>query len=137
MLEKNGILSEQVDGETVVVLWEPKTRSAAAYRPVAEQPRKYKAPTPDAHGISQPDEGVLVPEGAPVLPARKLSLHAAATADIGRFEDDETKSLWDVAGRCVKGTLKGWTLEWVDSVEVKWFAWSAEYPDTTIFGRNE
>ena len=136
-LEKTGMLSEQVDDEQLLILWEPKTRTAAAFRPVAEQPRKFKAPTPDAHGISQPDEGVLVPEGTPAMPARKLSLHAAARADVGRFEDGETKSLWDVAGRCVAGTLKGWTLEWVDSVEVKWFAWSAEYPDTTIFGRNE
>jgi hypothetical protein len=50
----------------------------------------------------------------------------------GRFRDAETKSVWDVAGRCVEGDLKGYTLEWVDSVQVKWFAWAAEYPATTV-----
>ncbi len=119
------------------MLWEPKTHSAAAYRAVAEQPRKFRAPAPDAHGISKLDDGVPVPEGSPVLPKRTLALHLVATASAGRFQDDQTKSLWDVAGRCVAGTLKGWTLEWVDSVEVKWFAWAAEYPGTTIYGGNE
>jgi hypothetical protein len=26
-------------------------------------------------------------------------------------------------------------LVWMDSVQVKWFAWAAEYPETTIFGK--
>jgi hypothetical protein len=30
--------------------------------------------------------------------------------------------------------LKGWTLEWLDGVQVKWFAWAAEYPKTDIHG---
>ncbi len=137
LLEKHGILTEQVDGETLLVLWEPKTRSAAAYRAVAEQPRKYKAPAPDAHGVSKLDDGVPVPEGSSLLPKRTLALRLVPTAGAGRFEDEQTKSVWDVAGRCVVGTLKGWTLEWVDSVEVKWFAWAAEYPDTTIYRGNE
>jgi intein/homing endonuclease len=136
-LATNGLLTDPVDGETLLVLWEPATHSAAAYRPVAVQPRKFKAPAPDAHGISKLDEGVLVPEGTPALPPRRLSLHPASTAGAGRFQDEQTGSFWDVAGRCVEGTLKGWTLEWVDSVQVKWFAWAAEYPDTTIYGRNQ
>src|SRR5207245_6230209 len=48
------------------------------------------------------------------------------------FQDAETRSLWDVAGRCIDGELKGFTLEWVDSLQVKWFAWAAEYPETSI-----
>jgi hypothetical protein len=132
LLEKGGVLKEEVDGESLVVLWEPETRTAAAYRPVASQPRKYKAPKPDADGVSPPDEGVPVPDGAQAMPPRKLTLSLADKNKAGRFVDAETHSFWDVAGRCVGGDLKGWTLEWVDGVQVKWFAWAAEYPETTI-----
>jgi hypothetical protein len=132
LLEKSGVLNEDVDGEPLVVLWEPKTRTAAAYRPVASQPRKYKAPKPDADGVSPPDEGVPVPDGTKVAAPRKLTLSLAGKDGAGRCVDAETHSSWDVAGRCVGGELKGWTLEWLDGVQVKWFAWAAEYPDTTV-----
>lgn len=131
VLEKSGIIADAVDGEPLVVLWEPKTRTASAYRPVASQPRKYKAPEPDEAGVSKLDDGVPVPPKTPVVPARKVTF-ASKEAD-GRFSDAETKSVWDVAGRCVEGELKGYTLEWVDSVQVKWFAWAAEYPAGSVY----
>jgi len=132
-LEKGGIVADAAGGEPLVVLWEPKTRTASAYRPVASQPRTYKAPAPDESGVSKPDAGVPAPTGTPVVPARKLTLALAPKDAAGRFQDAETKSLWDVAGRCVSGDLKGYTLEWLDSVQVKWFAWAAEYPETYLF----
>jgi hypothetical protein len=49
--------------------------------------------------------------------------------------DKETGSRWDIAGRGVEGELKGWTLAWLESTQVKWFAWAAEYPETTIYGK--
>jgi hypothetical protein len=48
------------------------------------------------------------------------------------FRDAKTGSRFDIAGRCVSGELKGRTLDWRDGTVVKWFAWAAEYPDTTI-----
>jgi hypothetical protein len=132
-LERGGLVREEVGGEPLVVLWDPKGRTAAAYRPVASQPRKYKGPRPDATGVSPPDAGELVPPGTSPAPPRKLTLALAPKGAAGRFEDAETHSLWDVAGRCVAGVLKGWTLEWVDGVQVKWFAWAAEHPDTSIY----
>ena len=48
------------------------------------------------------------------------------------FVDKETGSHWDIAGRAVDGQLKGWTLEWLDGTQAKWFAWASEYPETTI-----
>jgi hypothetical protein len=128
---KTGFIKDEIGGEPVLVLWEPRTRTASAYRPMASQPRKYAGPRPDASGVSPPDEGVPIPAGTPVQKPRKLTLAPSATA--GRFEDAETRSTWDVAGRCVEGKMKGWTLEWVDSVQAKWFAWAAEYPQTTIY----
>jgi hypothetical protein len=135
-LEKKGFVIDQVDDQPLVILWEPKTRSAAAYRLLASQPRKFKGPEPDAHGISPPDAGVLLPPGATELPERKITLGLAPGNSAARFQDEETKTLWDVAGRGVEGALKGWTLEWVDGTQVKWFAWAAEYPATTVFESN-
>jgi hypothetical protein len=132
-LAKAGLITDEIDGEPLVVVWEPATRTAAAYRPVASQPRKYRAPQPDATGVSKPDQGVPTPEGTPVVAARKLTLTLAPKDAPGRFRDAETKSFWDVAGRGVAGELKGYTLDWVDGVQVKWFAWAAEYPEGSVF----
>jgi hypothetical protein len=132
-LKTSGILLDNISEEQVIILWEPKTKSASAYRSIASQPRKYKAPEPDTSGVSKLDEGILTPADAPTVPARKVSITLASMDSAGRFQDAETKSLWDVAGRCVAGELKGYTLEWVDSVQVKWFAWAAEYPDASLY----
>jgi hypothetical protein len=51
------------------------------------------------------------------------------------FVDQETGSHWDIAGRAVSGKRKGWTLAWVDSTQVKWFAWAAERPGTKVYGQ--
>ncbi len=131
-LKQRELIKEEIGGEPLVVLWEPRTSTASAYRPVASQPRKFKAPAPDKYGISKPDEGTPTGNGE-VLASRKLTLDVAPKQAAGRFQDRETKSFWDVAGRCVDGELKGWTLEWVDGVQAKWFAWAAEYPETTVY----
>ncbi len=47
------------------------------------------------------------------------------------FVDKRTCGDWDITGRGVDG---GCTLPWLDGVQVKWFAWTAEYPDTLVFG---
>ena len=105
--------------------------SAAAYRPVANQPRKFKGPQPNAEGISPPNAGTPLPTGSPELPSRTLILKETS----GQVVDVETGSVWDVAGRAQSGELKGWTLEPVDAVVCKWFAWSAEYPQTQVYNQ--
>ena len=107
-LAKAGLIREEVDGLERVVLWYGPTKTAAAYRPVASPPKK------DA--------------GTP----RTVTLAATGTGADAAFTDQETGSRWDIAGRAVAGDLTGWTLEWLDGTQVKWFAWAAEYPDTTI-----
>jgi hypothetical protein len=111
-LAKAGLIREKVGGKERVVLWCDATRTAVAYRAVAEPPEKVKGE------------------------ARPLTLERAA-AEGGDFAltDKETGSRWDIAGRAVAGPLQGWTLTWLDGTQVKWFAWSAEYPGTTIHGR--
>jgi hypothetical protein len=132
ILEKEIMITDASARQPIVVLWEPRTRSAAAYRPLASPPRKYHAPQPGPDGVSPKDEGVPIGDG-PVLKPRQVTLSLAPKAAAGRFMDAETKSTWDVAGRCVDGELKGWTLEWIDSVQVKWFAWAADNPLTAIY----
>jgi len=136
-LEKKGLIVAEVGGEPIVALWEPRTRSASAFRPLASSPRKYKAPQPDAHGVSPPDEGVPASPGTAPQTPRRLTLGLAPNPGAGRFIDSQTQSHWDVAGRCVEGKLKGWTLDWVDSMQVKWFAWAAEHPDTSLYQGSE
>ena len=48
------------------------------------------------------------------------------------FKDKETGSRWTLAGRCVDGPLKGRELNWIDSVQCRWYAWAAEYPKTEV-----
>jgi hypothetical protein len=134
VLEKTGFLQDDVGGESLIVVWESRTRSASAYRPVASQPRTFKGPRPGPDGVSPPDDGIPIPADAPPQKPRKVTLSPSKQPAQGALVDGETQSTWDIAGRCVAGELKGWTLQWVDSVQVKWFAWSAEYPQTTVHG---
>jgi hypothetical protein len=110
-LAKNGLTRDTLDGQPVVVLWHGPTRTAAAYRPIAFPPEKE---------LQAPRVVTLVKEGSNIL---------------APFRDKESGSHWDIAGRAVDGKLKGWTLHWLDGTQVKWFAWAAEYPDTSIFGK--
>jgi hypothetical protein len=108
-VEKAGIVQDALDGKACVVLWYGPTRTAAAYRPTATPPKSVSA--------------------AP----RQLALKRDSAPARAPFVDAETGSHWDIAGRAVEGELKGWTLTWLDGVQVKWYAWSAEYPATSLF----
>lgn len=90
-------------GKPVVILWNPATRTAAAYAPETDD----KTPDP-------------------------ATLEARPSDPLAPFVDRETGSHWSVAGRAVSGSRKGQTLRWLPGVMVKWYAWSAEYPKTTI-----
>jgi hypothetical protein len=112
--DKAEIVTDKIDGTACVVLWYGPTKTAAAYEPTASPPKK---------------DG-----GEP----RKVTLQVDRKVPAAPFVDKETGSRWDVAGRAVEGELKGWTLTWLDGTQVKWFAWAAEYPETTIYGtKNE
>lgn len=110
-IEKAGLLHDKIDCKDRVILWQPATRTAAAYLPLASSPKK-DAGKPRTVTLSRDEKNT----GAP-------------------FIDKETSSRWDIAGRAVEGELKGWTLEWLDGVQVKWFAWAAAYPKTDIHGQ--
>jgi Protein of unknown function (DUF3179) len=94
-LEGHHVIQDSLDGQPVVVLWCGPTRTAAAYQPVACAAR------PEAD------------------PARPVTLRYDPKVPQAPFQDQETGSRWDIAGRAVEGALKGRTLPWVDSTQVK------------------
>jgi hypothetical protein len=104
---KAGLVKDELNGKPVIVFWEADTQTAVAYHPRAIPASGIKE---QARNLTLLRDG----QGKPVI-------------------DEETGSHWDIAGRAVDGALKGWTLDWVDSTQVKWFAWSAEYPGTSIY----
>src|SRR5581483_8586529 len=67
------LLEDEVGGARVVIFRHAGTGAVAAYRPVASQPRKFKAPQPDKDGVSPPDAGTPLPPGAPEQKPRPLS----------------------------------------------------------------
>jgi hypothetical protein len=109
VLARSGILRDVVDGKDRVILWHAPTRTAAAYAPIASPPEKDSSPP------------------------RKVTLKRDALDVDAPFVDEETGSHWDLAGRAVDGTLKGWTLAWLDGTGVRWRGWAAEYPHTTLY----
>jgi hypothetical protein len=107
-LRKVKVLHDTIDSGRVMALYHEATRAAAAYEPTASPPKPGPAPRP-------------------------LTLAPAAKGEPAAFKDKETGSFWDITGRCVAGELNGWALKWLDGVEVKWFAWSAEHPGTGVY----
>lgn len=104
-LRDTTLIHDTLGKQPLVVLFDKSTKAAAAYAPTAEPPKAGSEPR-----------------------TLRLRLDKA-----GQTKDVETDSTWDIAGRCVAGPLRGWTLKWLDGVEVKWYAWAAEYPETTIY----
>ena len=100
-----GPLAHAIDygGKKAVILWDSGTGTASAY--------------------------ALETEGSS---PRVVTLAVDPTNLQSPWVDHETGSRWSIAGRAVSGTLKGQTLRWLPGVMVKWYAWAAEYPKTSI-----
>jgi len=124
---KAGLISETVGTKARAILWYGPTRTAAAFEliatPATKDPAPGKTPRPLPVPKNQPSRAVT------------LELAPRLGPGPGPFIDKETKSSWDIAGRAIAGELKGWKLNWLDSTQVKWYAWAAEYPKTDVYGR--
>ncbi len=65
---------------------------------------------------------------------RKLTFYAdEISPETAPFKDRETGTRWTLAGRGVDGPLRGSELTWVNSIQCRWYAWAAEYPETLIY----
>jgi hypothetical protein len=64
---------------------------------------------------------------------QSLTLYADnVSPETAPFKDKETGTRWTLAGRAVDGPLRGKELKWVNSIQCRWYAWSAEYPKTKL-----
>jgi hypothetical protein len=68
------------------------------------------------------------------LDGQTLTFYAdGISPETAPIKDKETGTRWTLAGRGIDGPLRGKELDWVDSIQCRWFAWSAEYPETQVF----
>jgi hypothetical protein len=68
---------------------------------------------------------------------QKLTFYADdISPETAPFKDKETGTRWTLAGRGIDGPLRGEELEWVPSIQCKWYAWSANYPESEIGGEH-
>jgi hypothetical protein len=102
--DRAGVIHDMANGQPRIVLWYGRTRTAAAYR------------QPWGTSGLQGDVGWI------------FSVDGKSAA--APFVDQRTGLHWDITGRPIEG---GPRLAWLDSVQVKWFAWAAEHPDTSIY----
>ena len=93
-------------GQEVVVLWDGRTRTASAYAPETEGPKR-----------------------------ESVTLAVDLSDAESPWVDQETGSRWSVAGRAVSGPRKGQALRWLPGVSVKWYAWAASFPKTSCESR--
>lgn len=72
----------------------------------------------------------------PTVEGRALTFYAdEISPETAPFKDKETGTRWTLAGRGVDGPLRGKELEWVPSVQCRWYAWSAELPATELYAK--
>jgi len=95
---------DSLGGKDVVVLYYHPTRSAAVYLPATEG----DAPT-------------------------AVTLEYDGSDPLAPYRDKETSSWWGIEGRARSGPLEKKTLTWLPAVQCRWFAWSAEYPETEVW----
>lgn len=68
------------------------------------------------------------------LEGRTLTFYAdEISPESAPFKDKETGTRWTLAGRGVDGQLKGKELTWQNSIQCRWYAWSAEWLETGVF----
>ncbi len=104
-LADGGVHAGGAGGRDFVVLWDGRSRTAAAFEPRTE--------------------------GDDPKPAT-LTRADAADGGPARWIDRESGSSWTIAGRCVDGPRQGEALRWLPGVMVKWYAWSASYPESAV-----
>src|SRR5438132_3666734 len=109
VLAKAGVLYDTVNGQPRVLFWYGPTRTAAAYRPAV---------------FVRGRSGGYLGEGSFTVDPR---------GGAAPFVDKRTGGHWDITGRGLGG---GPMLPWIDSIQVRWFAWAAEYPETSIYGQD-
>ena len=101
--EKPEVRTIALGAHQSVILWDSRTRTAAAYATETEGTTSW--PVTLAVDLSEPESP---------------------------WVDKQTSSRWSIAGRAVTGPRKGQALRWLPGVMVKWYAWAASHPSTLL-----
>jgi hypothetical protein len=120
------VLGVELDGQAVAYPLDEDSARACVTDTVADQPIAvfWYGPTHSAVAYSSR------------LGDRRLTFFAdEISPESAPFKDKETGTRWTIAGRAVDGPLKGSELDWVDSIQCRWYAWAAEYPETAVHGK--
>ncbi len=115
VLVERGVIHDVIAGQSVVVFHSFGTNSALGAAVIAE------AEDVGATGVF-----------APIADGQALTF----TLSDGRILDEQTGSMWNLAGQAVEGELAGACLERIAATDHFWFSWAAFYPDTVIFQNN-
>ena len=107
------VVNDEVGGQSLVIFWQAGVRSLTDSARVAE------SRDVGSSGVYSRD-----------LAGQVLTFEWTE----GGIRDQETGSTWGLTGRAIAGPLRGERLIRLDSVEAFWFAWSALFPGTEIWG---
>ncbi len=110
-----GIINDHYDGMHLVVFYESETVSILDERDIS-----------DSRAIGS--AAVF----SPVVMDRKLTFVRRK----GRITDEETGSVWNMAGICTEGPMKGNQLQVLPHGNHFAFAWLSFYPDSEIYNEN-
>lgn len=113
-LTREGVVTIEDAGRTVVVWWQPGTGSAL-----------------DAERVADGRDVGTTAAYATSVDGRALTFRPVAG---GGFADAETGSTWNVFGEATAGPLAGRRLAPVEHVDTFWFAWGAFQPASTVIG---
>lgn len=113
MLQEDRLISDTVNGESVVVFWTPGTVSALDTSDIRE-------------GQDVGATGVF----RPVVDGEALNFEPEGQT---RFRDVETGSVWSVLGEAVEGPMAGTQLERIPHDDTFWFVQYAFRPETRVF----
>lgn len=112
-IAEEGVIADVIDGQNVVVFYEPGATSALDGSVISESREVGSA-------------GLFIPEAD----GQKLTFNY----NDGVITDNETGSEWNIFGQAISGELVGAELEPVVSHTHFWFAWAAFEPDTVVYG---
>lgn len=113
VIQEEQIIEDTLDGQDVVIFYEPGQASALDQSSIENSKRVGSA-------------GMFIPE------INGQTLTFAMEDD--KIVDNETGSEWNVFGQAVSGELEGAELQPVLSHMHFWFAWAAFRPDTEVYG---
>jgi hypothetical protein len=113
VITEEKIIADNIDGQDVVIFFEPGQVSALDQSSIEASKEVGSA-------------GMFIPE----VDGQALTF----SYNDGLIVDNETGSEWNVFGQAVSGELEGAQLQPIASHMHFWFAWAAFRPDTELFG---